>query len=333
MIGCEISIIVPVYNVEKYIDECISSILSQSFVDFELLLVNDGSTDNSGLICDKYACLDPRVQSIHIKNQGVSVARNIGLRRSTGKYIFFIDPDDFLLDNALYTLHNAIQASNTDIVRGEYIRINNDGDCIFKSKKKQKTPIEDISVQDFFYNILEGEYYLWVMLFRKSIIQGLSFTEGRIYLEDLEFLCKLLLKNPSIRYVPSRVYAYRQRLMAVSNQANEKKIRDIVELSFEFRSLSQSATNPQSKILALKSVQLYLSALRMVAYGGFYDHRSYYCNKYNFQQFRRVTIKNLHWSQAQLYNPLYWLSPVTSITLLSIIENLRLFKQSIKNLF
>ena len=96
-----ISVIVPVYNTEKYLDECIQSILNQSFTNFELLLIDDGSTDRSGAICDQYAAKDERVRVFHKENGGVSSARNVGLDEAKGEWIAFVDSDDYLLSNAL----------------------------------------------------------------------------------------------------------------------------------------------------------------------------------------------------------------------------------------
>ena len=109
------SIIVPVYKVEKYIRSCIESILNQKYSDFELLLINDGSPDNSGEICDEYARSDERVKVFHQKNRGVSSARNVGLENSSGEYILFVDADDILYPDALFILKKTIETANEDI--------------------------------------------------------------------------------------------------------------------------------------------------------------------------------------------------------------------------
>ena len=103
----EISVIVPVYKVEKYLRKCVYSILTQSFIDFELILVDDGSPDNCGLICDEYATKDHRVKVIHKENGGLSDARNIGLDQMQGKYVFFVDSDDWISSDALEIMHEA----------------------------------------------------------------------------------------------------------------------------------------------------------------------------------------------------------------------------------
>ena len=111
-----ISVIIPVYNVEEYLRECIDSVLNQTFSDFEVILVNDGSTDSSGEICDEYVEKDERVTVIHQKNGGLSVARNIGLSEANGKYVYFLDSDDYISENALATLLNIAENDSSDIV-------------------------------------------------------------------------------------------------------------------------------------------------------------------------------------------------------------------------
>ena len=119
----KISVIVPVYNVEQYVGECIESILNQSFYDIELILINDGSKDNSGFICDEYAKKDNRIKVIHKKNEGVSIARNIGIKNASGKYIAFVDSDD-LVDKEIYTtMLQAIEESGSDLVMCRYEKV------------------------------------------------------------------------------------------------------------------------------------------------------------------------------------------------------------------
>lgn len=111
----EISVIVPIYNAEKFLHRCIDSILAQTFTDFELLLINDGSTDGSATICDKYVRIDKRVRAYHDENGGVTHARKIGVEHSHGKYVCFIDADDYILPYYLSTLYNAISDGEGDI--------------------------------------------------------------------------------------------------------------------------------------------------------------------------------------------------------------------------
>ena len=115
-----ISIIVPVYNVEKYVAECIESIIKQTYQNLEILLIDDGSTDNSGKICDKYAEKDKRIKIIHKENGGVSSARNLGLDLAQGEYIAFIDSDDFVSNKYIESLYSAIEHKDAEIVLSKY---------------------------------------------------------------------------------------------------------------------------------------------------------------------------------------------------------------------
>ena len=112
----KISVIVPVYNTEKYLHRCIDSILAQTFTDFELLLINDGSKDNSGKICDEYAAKDSRIKSVHIPNSGANNARLKGIQESIGEYVMFVDSDDVVSNNYFQLFYNEIYESDVDVV-------------------------------------------------------------------------------------------------------------------------------------------------------------------------------------------------------------------------
>ena len=116
----KLSIIVPVYNAEKYIHKFVMSILNQTFTNFELILINDGSSDNSGNICDHYASVDERIKVIHLKNSGASVARNVGVENAIGDYIGFVDSDDYIDSNMYHDLLEAAEDTNADIIKCGY---------------------------------------------------------------------------------------------------------------------------------------------------------------------------------------------------------------------
>ena len=120
-----ISIIVPVYKVEKYIDECIKSIINQTYTNLEIILIDDGSPDNCGKICDEYAKNDKRIKVIHQKNMGQSVARNVGLEYAKGDYIGFVDSDDYIKNNMFEVLHNNLVSYNADISICNIIKVKN----------------------------------------------------------------------------------------------------------------------------------------------------------------------------------------------------------------
>lgn len=122
---CQISIIIPVYNVEMYLEECINSVLQQTYNNLEIILVDDGSTDNSGKICDEYFKLDSRIKVIHKKNEGLGLSRNVGLKHVSGEYVTFLDSDDYLDSSTIENLFNKIQMYHVDLCKSGFKRIDN----------------------------------------------------------------------------------------------------------------------------------------------------------------------------------------------------------------
>lgn len=203
-----ISVIVPVYKVEKYLRRCVDSILAQTFTDFELLLVDDGSPDNSGKICDEYAALDPRVRVFHKPNGGVSSARNLGLDNARGEWIVFVDSDDWVGEEYLSNLFGAVKGG-TEIVIA-YATIES-----FKGSVEEHYPQQSVDLNDIYklfeQNDLEWHTSPWAKLFKRSLIDklGLTFEENMSIGEDLIFLFKYLLgTNGKIESVNSSEYHY-----------------------------------------------------------------------------------------------------------------------------
>ena len=201
----KISIIVPVYNVEKYLVQCIDSILMQSFRDFELILIDDGSTDTSGLICDEYARKDSRIRVFHKNNGGVSSARNIGLINAKGDWILFLDADDWLENNALSTIINNTNNEvnliqfNVYVINGSNKRLHNNGDGqrFFQSL-------------DSYYRYSRPE--LWNYCFKCEIISklNLKFNENLNYAEDQVFVYTYLnYSDIKVKYITAALYNYR----------------------------------------------------------------------------------------------------------------------------
>ena len=148
-----VSIIIPVYNVEKYLRKGLDSIINQTYKNTEIILVNDGSTDISGKICDEYATLDSRITVIHKQNGGVSSARNRGLDIATGEWVLFVDADDTLPNDALNYFAEVVSINDIDMVLGGYVECDEDG-TISKSDSKQfQKPISMLDCLKLFYNI------------------------------------------------------------------------------------------------------------------------------------------------------------------------------------
>lgn len=203
----KLSIIVPVYNVEKYVNRCIDSILNQDYKNIELILVDDGSIDKSREICDSYK-KDFRVKVFHQQNQGVSSARNLGIEVSTGDYFLFLDADDWLTDNALSKI--VCNSNGADLVMYgayNYIELENNS---YKLTKRVDFSGKNhpYLVRDKYKEIFEKSGVLWNKLIKREAISELRFDTNLRYGEDVLFLCKVL-DNVKIAYIiPEEFYYY-----------------------------------------------------------------------------------------------------------------------------
>lgn len=207
----EISIIVPIYNAENYLSECINSILEQSYTNFELILVDDGSTDKSIEICKEFNNKDKRIKYIRKENGGVSSARNVGIRNSSGKYIAFVDSDDYIEKDFL---KNLINYDGYDLIIGGYKEFYNHKKGVFIENEKiitLKNNAKDIDnlVYQNKVNILL--YFPWNKLYKRSIIvnNNLYFNENLISSEDTIFTIDYLLFSDRIILIPYNNYIYR----------------------------------------------------------------------------------------------------------------------------
>ena len=222
--GVKVSIIVPVYNVEQYLDKCINSILNQTFRDFELILVDDGSTDNSGDICDKYKKIDNRITVIHKKNAGLSSARNTGLKYSKGEYIGFIDSDDYIDKDMYNKLYNVCKENNCDIsvckfgheIDGKYIRTQED--------QYVKIMNNHEGMEELFKGILY-RFSSCNKLYKATVFKEITFPEGRIH-EDLSTTYRLFSNANKIAYINYIGYIYVKRSNSILTSSYSNKRLD-----------------------------------------------------------------------------------------------------------
>lgn len=208
MIKPLISIIIPVFNAEKYINDCIKSILCQTFGDWELVIVNDGSTDNSGKICDGFSTNDDRVQTFHTINSGVTAARTFGIKHAKGEFLCFVDADDFLPPNALECLYQV--ANECDIAVGGYSRIYNE-----RKKDYCRLSAGHFSNKEYLQMLLSGNWRLYgpvAKLFRKDLFsEGIPVIPKQIRVgEDLLMNVYLALRATSVVFISDIVYYYNQ---------------------------------------------------------------------------------------------------------------------------
>ena len=210
----KVSIVIPVYNKAEYISDCLESLLQQDFDDFEIVAVNDGSTDDSGKICDEKATEDTPIRVIHTENGGVTAARRKGVEQAKGEYIMFVDADDKLLPNAIKTLYKAIIDSNADEVIGTY---KDQYGNRYDSGWRGFMPCEPL-VRNLL-SIKNSFCVLWGIMFRKSLLDGcLNAPREIVEREDSLMQIKCLMKSPKVYFIADTVYLYYQD---VPNQRKE----------------------------------------------------------------------------------------------------------------
>ena len=251
-----ISVIIPVYNVARYLGKCVDSVLNQTYTNLEIILVNDGSTDISPELCNEYAALDSRVKVLHQANAGLSAARNKGLSMASGEIIYFLDSDDYIVREALEMLYQNMKKYQADISIGNFVRV----------EEGEEEYISDIAAEAF---CAEGEEVLWNIyrddlkgcsviacgkLYRKELWDSLRFPEGKCH-ED-EYVAHYLLGNACrVAYVLRPLYCYLIRKNSITEQTYNLKRLDAGEAFADrvryFRELGYEA-------LANRAMEVYL---------------------------------------------------------------------------
>lgn len=226
----EISIIVPVYQVENYIRQCIESILNQTFTDFELILVDDGSKDNSGQICDEYAARDNRIRVIHKENGGLSDARNKGLDKASGNYFMFVDSDDYIEPDMIECLFESILNENADISVCNYRYVFDEDE---KKNFSTENKAEVLTGREIFYNRKNERNYgfwtvAWNKLYKSETFKNLRFRFGK-YHEDEFWANDIYRLDIKVASISDSLYNYRQRGGSIMGNQNIHKCFDIIE--------------------------------------------------------------------------------------------------------
>lgn len=225
----KISIVIPVYNVENYLDECIESVTSQTYRNLEIIIVDDGSTDQSGRICDSWAQKDERIRIIHKKNGGRSDARNAGISAATGDYIGFVDGDDVIFPDMYDVLYRILKKENAQISCCKAKK-----ETSFDLKKRRKRKEESVLLFDtdaaMKSLVLEEEIQvtIWDKLYRSSVLEGVFFEKNRYY-EDEFWSYQAIARANRIVFVDEELYGYRQRADSFMNESFSLKFLDFLD--------------------------------------------------------------------------------------------------------
>ena len=238
-----ISVIVPIYNVERYLACCIESILNQTYTDFELILVDDGSPDHCGLICNQYAQKDNRVRVIHKDNGGVSLARNVALDIASGRYVTFCDSDDYYKPDWLESLITVAKNNHADMVVGNYLHVSEDKEIFNQSHHESGTYVISTPEEKISYTIShilgnKHGWEIWSRLFRLDIIQSnnIRFCETcENFAEDLGFVLEYLLYTEKLLSIEASGYCYRNRSGSMMRSSqNIARLDSVNEIGLRF---------------------------------------------------------------------------------------------------
>ena len=230
----KISVIIPCYNVEKYIETCLESVLSQTYLNWEAVIVDDGSTDRTGVIADNYSSSDDRFRVFHKSNGGLADARNFGLSRATGEYLLFLDSDDFLMPGAMRALAECAAHGNSDIVVGDFVHVDEKGivpDAIIVQEDLSNHAISQTgkkTLQDIYASKYHGlNLAAWGKLFRCCLFSehNIAFPKGKVH-EDIATTYKTVCRARTIIAIDEVLYCYREREGSITKRKDKRAFQD-----------------------------------------------------------------------------------------------------------
>lgn len=230
-----ISIIIPVFNSVRYVVTTLDTILTQSYKDYEIILIDDGSKDDSAAVCKQYAKTNQCITFISKKNEGVAITRNKALDIARGEYIFFVDSDDIVYPGTLADVVSALKDFAPDFLRYDFNTIDENGCNLYPNrlrKKRERYCYKDLPPAEFMEKVILGEYFLCMHVFKNSIISenNIRFIEGCTYNEDTLFIIQYLQHCEKCIYSDALFYGYRKYSGAVTARFTEKNFRDVIDV-------------------------------------------------------------------------------------------------------
>ncbi len=253
----KVSIVIPVYNVEKYIVKCVSSVMNQTYSNIEIILVDDGSTDKSGEICDVLATKDSRIKVYHKKNGGPSDARNYGIDRVHSKYITFIDSDDYVTKDYVKYLLGLLKKTKSDIASCSYKRIYSSADCLNKQKEHIEVMKSSKAIEMYLYK-KTFTASAHCKIYKSELFSNIRYPVGYIY-EDMAVICELLAAANSIAVSNQQKYYYRQRENSIMRGAFHSGKMQRIEVAETVRSFIQQQ---YPEILSAAEARCFLAAVQ-----------------------------------------------------------------------
>lgn len=263
MIDKIVSVIVPVYNVEMYLDRCMKSITQQTYRNMEIILVDDGAKDKSGVMCDAWSQKDSRVVAVHQKNGGLSNARNTGIEKATGEYLIFVDSDDVVAPNMVEQLVELLECEQADIAMCGVSHIFNESDISFEIKTAEVRSFNrNSAIKEMWYqkSFLPSA---WGKVYKRQIFGDSRFTEGILF-EDIDLMHELFWKCSKIVYKDAPLYGYVHRENSITTAQFSKKDCDILQISeklLHFAKENESNLIPAAQSYAVTAAfRIYLNS-------------------------------------------------------------------------
>ena len=289
----EISVIIPVYNMEKYLEDCLDSICNQSFRDIEIICVNDGSTDKSLDLLNDYSKRDSRIKIINQSNQGLAASRNVGLTHANGNYIYFIDSDDYIELNTLEKLYNNAISNNSDVVLFKYRTVDESGNVLKRDAQfKIDAIFEDVDFNNFIFtykdvkkHVMNSSYSACLKLYKKEFIDGIDFNfPVGLHFEDVPVHVKVMIEANRVSFVPEALYNYRTNPSSIINStANGLDIFKVIDLVEEYLRENNYYNEFENEFILFKIVQI-LQYLKN-------EKSEEYFNKAK-EEFKKINIKD-----------------------------------------
>lgn len=228
-----ISVLVPVYNVEKYLRRCLDSILEQTYTDFEIVLVNDGSTDQSGALCDVYAAEHDCIRVIHQKNAGLAEVRNVSVAAARGEYIAFVDSDDVIEPTYLEVLLRDLQQTGADISICSWSELSDEGVRTELTWDHKEKGFQVWTTQQAVENLLYQngiDNNTWGKLYTREVLKDIVFPTGKVY-EDIATTYQMMLKAKRVCYRPEALYLYTSNTSGISQSAFTVRRMDLIDMA------------------------------------------------------------------------------------------------------
>ncbi|MBR2726882.1 MAG: glycosyltransferase family 2 protein [Solobacterium sp.] len=289
-----ISVIITVYNSQKYLKKCINSVLQQTYTSLDIILVNDGSTDGSDVICDEYAGKDSRIHVFHQKNLGVAETRNTGLKHANGSYILFVDSDDFIEPDMVEVLYTALKDNDVQMSICGYRTETESGEIIYPEERNRKTYsglftsteiLRDHYPQPYAYK--RYWVYLWNKLIARELFDGIWFPKGRLY-EDFYVMPQIYSRMDKCVCIPDSYYMYIQRPGSIMDTHYRTDQSDYIIGLFSMAELYSASTELQS-----------IAYEWLVSGIGLY--KSFYCSMPEYRD--RNTVEEIkHWFRKEYRN-------------------------------